>query len=252
MSYLSFHLIFLIPPILGMLLLHRRPLEGADTRASIALPVICAIALSYTTPWDNYLVAKEIWWYGPDRVIATIGYVPIEEYLFFILQPLLTGLFLFQYLGRYKQEPTTTSAWAPWVGTGVFLFLTALGAYFLLDGRPSTLYLALILVWAPPILAGMWLYDGATLWALRRALVVTTGLPTLYLWIADSVAINNQIWTISPEYTVGLSAFGLPLEEASFFFFTNLLVVQGVMLLLYGSHKVVTTDQNSVLQRPSS
>jgi lycopene cyclase domain-containing protein len=57
--------------------------------------------------------------------------------------------------------------------------------------------------------------------------------------VADAVAIWAGIWTISPDYTVGVSAFGLPLEEATFFLFTNLLVVQGVLLLLYGSHKAV-------------
>jgi lycopene beta-cyclase len=40
-------------------------------------------------------VWRGVWGYGADRVIGTIGYVPVEEYLFFILQPLLTGLWLY-------------------------------------------------------------------------------------------------------------------------------------------------------------
>jgi len=243
MAYLTFHLVFLAPPIALMLFVHRRPqqLEG-DLRVDLAIPLICFVALSYTTPWDNYLVAKEIWWYGPGRVVSTIGYVPVEEYLFFVLQPLLTGLFLYQYLSRYAGSPKASSSSASWIGAAVFLALTALGVVLLFDGRPDTLYLALILTWAPPILAGMWLYDGETLWALRSTVLITTGLPTLYLWVADAVAIRAQIWTISPEHTVGISTLGLPIEEASFFLFTNLLVVQGVLLLLYGSHKAVIPE----------
>lgn len=243
MTYLTFHLIFLVPPIVLMVYAHQRP-QGLNEndRVDFALPLMCLIALSYTTPWDNYLVAKEVWWYGPNRVMGTIGYVPVEEYLFFVLQPLFTGLFVYQYLGRFKSVTKPSSAAAPWIGAAIFAILTTVGAGLLIDGRSGTLYMALILTWAPPILAGMWLYNGETLWALRSPLMVTTALPTVYLWGADTVAIRNRIWTISPEYTLGVSPLGLPVEEATFFLFTNLLVVKGILLLLYGSHQAVVSN----------
>lgn len=245
MTYLTFHLVFLVPPIVLMGLFHRRPQHlGDDIRVTLAIPVVCLLALSYTTPWDNYLVAQEIWWYGPDRVVGTIGHVPLEEYLFFVLQPLLTGLFLYQYLGRSAVSPKPSSSRAAWGGTAVFGTLTGIGILLLLSGGYQGRYMALILAWAPPILAGMWLYDGETLWALRSTVTITTALPTLYLWAADAVAIWAGIWTISPDYTIGVSAFGLPLEEATFFLFTNLLVVQGVLLLLYGSHNAVISGES--------
>lgn len=241
MTYLTFHLIFLIPAIAGMLLVYRSPpIRNGNRRVRLAIPLVCLIALSYTTPWDNYLVAQEIWWYGPNRVYGTIGHVPIEEYLFFVLQPLFTGLFLYQYVGRIGVAPNATSSKSPWVGTAFFGGLTVLGAILLGVGHTPATYLSLILIWAPPILAGMWLYDGETLWAYRKTLLITTALPTLYLWIADAVAIRVGIWTISQEYTLGVSPFGLPIEEASFFLFTNLLVVKGILLLLYGSHKTIS------------
>lgn len=238
MTYLNFLSIFLLPPIAALLLTHQEPdRTNGDFRASLALPLICLLAFAYSTPWDNYLVAWEIWWYGAERVIGTVGYVPIEEYLFFILQPLLTGLVLYQYLARYGDTMKPTSLNASWTGTVAFTGLTLLGVVILVDGRPENVYLALILIWAPPILAGMWLYDGETLWALRSPLLTSTFLPTLYLWGIDIVALREQIWTISPKHTLGIEAFGLPLEEASFFLFTNLLVVQGILLLLYSSHE---------------
>jgi lycopene cyclase domain-containing protein len=194
------------------------------------------IAFTYTTPWDNYLVAREVWWYGPDRVIATIGYVPIEEYAFFILQPILTGLFTFQYLARRDDPPTTPSAAGMWGGALLFGGLSVLGVVLLWTDIEHGLYLGLILAWACPLLMGMWVYDGKTLWTHRKVLLYTIGIPTLYLWIADAIAIHSGIWTIAGDYTVGIALFGLPLEEATFFLLTNCLVVKGILLLLFGTH----------------
>lgn len=237
MSYLTFHLLFIVPPILLMAATLPRSLyEAGGRRAQAAIPLIAAIAFAYTTPWDNYLVAREVWWYGPDRVLATIGFVPVEEYAFFLLQPVLTGLFFFQYQMRVGGAPQPSSQGSAWGGFAGFAGLAALGGLLLTRTDPSGLYMGLILSWAAPLLAGMWLYDGETLWAHRRSLLVTVALPTVYLWVADATAITSEIWTISSTMTLGVSAFGLPLEEATFFLMTNLLVVKGILLLLYGDH----------------
>lgn len=238
MSYLQFHLFLILPPILLMAItLPQRLKSIGGWRAQWALPLIAVIAFSYTTPWDNYLVANEVWWYGENRVLATIGYVPIEEYLFFVLQPVLTGLFLFQVLSRQKPRPVRTTLRSAWGGFFLFGLLALVGSGFLLSGWRQGFYMGLVLAWASPLLAGMWLYDGQTLWAYRRTLFIAVGGPTVYLWIGDAMAIASGIWTISPAFTIGIDPFGLPIEEATFFLLTNLLVVKGIMLLLYGSHE---------------
>jgi lycopene cyclase domain-containing protein len=240
MSYLEFHLFLILPPILLMAFTLPQSLDQiGGWRARWGIPLIAAIAFTYTTPWDNYLVANEVWWYGPNRVLATIGHVPVEEYLFFILQPILTGLFLFQVLSRWSERPKATTSASVWGGFALFIGLAGLGTGLLASGWDPGLYMGLVLAWAAPLIAGMWLYDGQTLWARRRTLLVAVGAPTLYLWIGDATAIASGIWTISPTYTIGLSPFGLPIEEATFFLLTNLLVVKGLLLLLYGSHQAI-------------
>lgn len=241
MTYFEFHLLLILPAILVLWGTLPQSLKAfGGLRARWAIPLIGLIAFSYTTPWDNYLVASEVWWYSSDRVLATIGAVPVEEYLFFILQPILTGLFCFHYLMRRPSAaedphpmPNSTPAW---LGFLFFAGLAAIGGLLLGYSGPTTTYLALILSWACPLLAGMWLYDGETLWAHRKTMGYAVGIPTLYLWLADAVAIFLDIWIISDAFTIGISAFGLPLEEATFFLVTNLLVVKGILLLLYGSH----------------
>lgn len=240
MTYLTFHLVFILPPILALALTQPRPLAGVGGwRARLAIPIICVIAFTYTTPWDNYLVYRGVWWYGADRVLATIGYVPIEEYLFFILQTVLTGLFLYHVLAHMNPPSASTGGAASsravrWWGALIYLAVTLAGAALLISGWERGLYMGLILAWAGPVLAALWLYGGDVFWRRRRAFALAVAVPTAYLWVADRTAIALRIWDISDQYSLGVDPAGLPVEEATFFLVTNLLVVQGVMLFLQG------------------
>lgn len=232
MTYLEFHLYFLLPPLFVLAYTLRRPLQPAvGPRAGMAVSAICLVALVYTTPWDNYLVREGIWGYGAERVIGTIGYVPIEEYLFFILQPVIVSLLLLRLLG-----PAAASSSRLW-GFLILLFylaITVLGFACLAATDPHFRYLGLILAWAGPVLFLLWAYAGMHLLTHRRALLLTLLPASVYLWVADLIAIRLGIWTISPTYATGLHLLGLPIEEAVFFFVTNLLVVQGTLVFLHG------------------
>jgi lycopene beta-cyclase len=249
-TYLTFHLIFILPPIViltwGLIRLGgRRCRSGLGRRGTWAVLAVAGIAFVYTTPWDNYLVFREVWWYGPDRVMATIGYVPVEEYLFFLLQPFLTGLWTYHLLLRRRDRPipgvrpipglrlepapsrpgvVRAAGAAPW-------FLAAAVGVWLLTVEAG-LYLGLILAWAAPVVGAMWLYLGPKLWRFVHVAGLAVAVPTLYLWVADAVAISQGIWDISRRYTLGPRPLGLPLEEAVFFLVTNILIVSGVLLFL--------------------
>jgi lycopene cyclase domain-containing protein len=86
--------VFVVPILLALaaanLLLDAR---GAAPRPWIVVAGLSLLALLYTTPWDNYLVASGVWSYDPRLVTGLVfGWVPVEEYAFFVLQTLLTGL----------------------------------------------------------------------------------------------------------------------------------------------------------------
>ena len=235
MSYLTFLLIFVVLPIGVLAAMQPRPLAGVNGwRGKWAIPLLGLIAFAYTTPWDNYLVYREVWWYGPDRVLGTIGYVPYEEYAFFALQPILTGLFLYTLLARWPQPEGLAGRPAGLVGSLVYLAVAAVGAALLLSGWARGLYMGLILAWAGPVLFVLWIYGGRLVWAFRRAFLVGVLVPTVYLWVADRIAIGLGIWSISEAYSFGFNPFGLPIEETTFFLVTNLLVVQGVLVFLHG------------------
>lgn len=234
MTYLTFLLVFIVPPTVLLALWVGHPVRALKTRrAWIAAPLLSVIAFVYTTPWDNYLVFRRVWWYGTERVLGTLFYVPYEEYAFFALQPLMTGMVLYATLKRSRP------GWKPValrrsIIFGIYVAITVVGVVFLFDGWDASLYMGLILAWAGPVLVGLWAYGYPLFVAHRRAFLISLSLATAYLWVADRTAIALGIWAISDQYSFDLDPLGLPVEEAVFFFVTNLLVIQGILLFLYG------------------
>lgn len=247
MTYFLFLAIFLGIPLLGLSLLtlrdYFRPIWTQTYRQKylpgITIIAICVIAFIYTTPWDNYLVATRVWWYDPNLVTGfVIGYVPIEEYTFFLLQPIFTGLILLL-LMRYTTGSSeglnarirmiaTIFVGALWIVSVVLLILSFTSS----DWKPAT-YLALELAWALlPVLLQM-AFGGDIIWKYRRIVAPTIIATTLYLSFADALAISAGTWTINPDQSLNIFLGGiLPIEEFIFFLLTNTLVGFGLTLLM--------------------
>jgi lycopene beta-cyclase len=227
MTYFGFLLTFLAIPI-ALLIAAQRWTLIRHKWASIGLMV--ALALVYTTPWDNYLVATRVWWYDPKLVTGLVlGWVPIEEYTFFVLQPILVGLWLL--LWQPRMEPSNrVAARGPGLALAGAAWLGAVGA-LLLGWQPGT-YLALELAWAlPPIMLQL-AFGGDLLWRYGRLVLVGILPVTLYLSAADALAIGWGTWTIDPAQSTGLLLGGvLPVEEFIFFLLTNTLVTFGLVLI---------------------
>jgi lycopene cyclase domain-containing protein len=194
------------------------------------------VALVYTTPWDNYLVATRVWWYDPQRVTGvTLGWVPIEEYTFFVVQTLLTGLWLLTWMRHLQppRDPPPLRGALRWISTALLGLLWIWALVVLVIGWLPGRYMALILIWAlPPIMFQLG-FGADILWRYRRLVLVGLLPPTFYLWVVDAIAIGAGVWTINPDDILGVYFGGvLPLEEATFFLVTTALVVFGMTLLL--------------------
>lgn len=232
MTYFGFLVIFLLIPI-GILLVVNRPFQP---RQLTWIGILMGVALLYTTPWDNYLVATRVWWYDPALVTGiTIGWVPIEEYTFFLLQPLMTGLWIILLNKRMADNiaPVKGKQQIRWISLGAVGLIWITSVWLLVTNNQPGRYLALELAWAlPPIL--LQLGFGADILARRWKLVLASLIPpTLYLAAADALAIQSGTWTINPDLSTGILIGGvLPIEELIFFFLTNALVTGGMILLL--------------------
>lgn len=247
LTYFGFLAVFLLPPLLIVAAINLRDhLRGKQLPPALQTwplwAVVCAhvlVALVYTTPWDNYLVATQVWWYDPNLVTGlTIGWVPIEEYTFFVLQTLLSGFWV-GVLGRRLpvSEPirqNSQTARRLRIVTSFFLLLPWLAAVvILIAGWQPGNYLALILVWALPPILVQTIFGADILWQHRYLVLAALFTSTVYLAVADAVAILAGTWTISAEKTLGLKLAGiLPVEEFIFFLVTNTLVVFGMVLVL--------------------
>ncbi len=231
MRYATFLLLFVVLPTVGALVAFRRSRAFGGHGRAVALTAL--IAFAWTVPWDNYLVYRGVWNYGGDRVWGVIGFVPVEEYAFFLLQPLMLGAFLGPALGDGAggARPPTRSACA---GGCCSAGAGAMAGALLWAGGGHGLYLGLILAWALPVLAGLWAYAGPHLWALRRPLGVLIAGATLWLWGADAFAIRDGIWSIADWASLGWGVAGLPVEEMTFFFLTNVLCVCSIVLFAHG------------------
>ncbi|RKD95934.1 lycopene cyclase domain-containing protein [Halopiger aswanensis] len=231
LTYFGIHLVFLLPPILilGWFAFRRgRAWWGVRPLSGLALMIVLAVV--YTTPFTNHLIPRGVWWYGRSAVLATVWHTPIEEYLFFVLQPILTALWLFQ-VGTVVDRPLTIPLAHRLVGVAGGLAIVAAGAALI--GDAATYYLGWLFVWAGPILAIQWGFGLSYLWDLRRTVLVAIAVPTLYLWIVDRIAIELGVWIISDAHTTGYALLGLPIEEALFFLLTNVFIVQGLVMYMW-------------------
>lgn len=228
LTYLQFHALFVVPVLAGLALTADVRLGSARAVAS-GTALLAALALVYTTPWDNALIERGVWWYGEGTVLVRFWAAPLGEYLFFLLQPAVIGM----WAARFPVD--TTRSLATPLRTrlvGVVAATLVGGTGVALLGDESGLYLGSLLVWSAPILAVQWAFGWRFLVAERRTVAVATVFPTLYLWGIDRVALALDLWSLSNRHTTGFDVplLGLPIEEAAFFFLTTLFVVQGLVL----------------------
>jgi len=230
LTYLGVHAVFVLPVL--ALLLWRRPALTAERRrtARAGLLLMGTVAFAYTTPWDNLLIERGAWTYGEGRTLAHVWAAPVGEYLFFALQTALVGLWLY----HVDFDPTPvegdTARMPRALGALAWLGLAGVGGWLVLAGPTRFLYLGAILAWACPVLALQWAVGGAFLLRRPRRIAVAVGVPTLYLWVVDRVAIADGVWTVAAETSTGVHLLGLPIEEAAFFLVASALVVNGLVL----------------------
>lgn len=224
------HLYYTLPPTILLYLLMRPFIGSFDKIKIIAL---CTLALVYTTPWDNYIIYHKAWWYRKDAVIGTIGYVPIEEYLFFIIQTIFTSLWM--------------SLCSRWTLNSLYLKNTNRFQFYLIryavislamiamiigwqNAIPATktFYMGSIVWWTLLVVVGLWYLCGAYVFKRYKETLISIIVPSVYLCYVDVIALRARVWHINEATSLEIFLIDdLPLEEITFFFLTNVIVTLG-------------------------
>lgn len=228
MDYLLFDLLAVALP--AALLLSGRPLRSLNRATLVPVGVLAVLALLWTAPWDEHLVRTGVWTYAPGDVLGRFGAVPVEEYLFVVLEVVLVAAWARRgATGAARSVRTGDGSTSRRTGALSWLAVALVGAALVAIGGHLR-YAGLLLVWAAPPLALQRAVGGDVL-RVERVRRLRTAVPVvLWLCLADRLALAHGIWTISSASATGITLLGLPGEEALFFGLTTVLVTDGLLL----------------------
>ena len=166
--------------------------------------------------------------------------IPAEELFFFVIQtynttllylllskPVFGSTYLVARKDRKSPIPFEIQRNAGTIGLATIILC---GIVLVCNGGEGT-YLGLILVWAGPFTLLLWTLSYQFLVGLPLAsTIIPIALPTLYLWVVDTLALKRGTWNIESGTKLGLHLWdGLEIEEATFFLATNTLIVFGLV-----------------------
>lgn len=240
LTYADFLLIFLIAPLVALLValgvIPRRRL--LDRRFVALTGGLTLVALLYMAPWDHTAAVWGLWTWAPGRTWGVRWWaVPLEEYLFCLLEALLGCALVYAALllrGRWRARGGELER-RPRPGRATSLPLAGLlaagfGAHTLLTWA----YLPFLLVWALPIIGVQWALGGRYLWRTRMVWAPVSLALAAWLSLADAVAISAGVWRFDPRALLGPALGPVPLEEILFYLLTALMVTQGFIALWEG------------------
>jgi putative membrane protein len=195
----------------------------------------------FTSPWDNYAVAKGIWDFPADRVWFRVRHLPIEEYAFFVIQSLLVIAFCIIFLQQSdvaeRTDPAPPRTMLHWFAAALTMIVWAVvggkgrGIHL---RKPSAHYAWHLLYWFSPVVLLQWAVAGDIILGDHWKLVSTATLAIgTYLSLADLYAVRQGIWFFDRRQITGVYVAGvLPWEEIAFFYITSLVVAQSFVMLL--------------------
>lgn len=231
LTYIDVHLIYTLP-VVAVLALVTWPFVSRLEFFKIAF--VCTMAFVYTTPWDNYIIFHNAWTYRPENILAVIGYVPVEEYMFFIVQTIMTSLWALVctrwspacFSFNYNKRSYRLIRWTPIM---ILAFVTVQGYRMTVPGQ-STFYLGCILWWSCPVIMFLWFGAGNYFIRKSTSTAIAILVPTLYLCWVDRIALEDDVWHINEKTSLNIFLVeNLPFEECLFFLITNVIIVLGGM-----------------------
>jgi lycopene cyclase domain-containing protein len=237
MTYLRFHLIFNLPVLIVLAACTGTVPWSVEEIEALGLVLLAVMV--FTTPWDNLAAKWGIWGFPREKYSLRLGYLPIEEYAFFLLQSLnvmLAVRALFHFFPDWELGPETDiGKWTliclaasviPWI-------FVAIQLRWLRRHFGARVNYAIHLAWFLPVIYVQWILAPPLFWAHAGLLALVTAAFGIYYTLADLAAVRAGTWFFDEKQITGAKLGEiLPWEEIAFFFLTSLLVAQSYLLLL--------------------
>ena len=236
MTYAGFHLRFNLPVLILLALLAPRWIW--QSTAWFILTGLLVVVMVFTSPWDNWAARCGIWGFAEGKYWRKVGYLPVEEYAFFVIQSWQAVLLASCALGWLGPFATPEHPWS-WpvqlsvlaLGGGIWLLVGWWGRGINQHARGH--YAWHLFFWFLPVIGAQWVIGWPILSERWTVLLLVTVVLGTYLSVADWVAIGQGIWFFDEKQTSGIKIGGvMPWEEAAFFYLTSLLVAQSWLILL--------------------
>jgi lycopene cyclase domain-containing protein len=216
-TYVQLQAVFMLIPMLLLIFLPRRLLHSSPhlhKYAWIFGSIMFVASLIQGASWDNLGAKYGIWIFDKANMIGHIGFIPVEEYVCIVNDMLLTTLFALQvwtfrtdHLELCK-EVKIPGAWLKYLLIVIFLVFGILGWNLLIKGEEKYLFFGIILGFFFPFFALEWAvgYDSF----MRRKLLWLASwlIPGLYMYLFDSLAVNQGIWIFDYKFTTNTWIFG--------------------------------------------
>lgn len=236
MTYRRFHLVFNLP-VLALLGALQPWSVWMDLYVPTMLPIL-GIVMVFTTPWDDFAVARGIWDFPADRILFRIRHLPVEEYAFFVIQALQVMMLAVVVLrsngvDNVPSQPLSILQWG--MAGGVVLLWAVIGRWQrgIGERRPAWHYAWHLLYWFVPVVLLQWAVAGSILIDHWQAVILPFLIIGTYLSLADLYAVRQGIWFFDRRQITGRYVAGiLPWEEVAFFYITSLVVAQSMVMLL--------------------
>jgi len=238
LDYALIHLTYTLPPTVLLTAIYFPLYTQLDLYKVVFL---ITIAVTATIPWDSYLIRTNVWSYPSEVVLGPkLFEIPIEEVFFFVIQtynttmlylllskPTLHSVYL---VTENKGKEAQKWKYIKLAGQAIFGLSIKRGVDYVRSQGKQT-YLGLILIWAGPFLFVLWSLAYQFLVRLPFTnTILPIALPTVYLWLVDTLALKRGTWVIQNATKTGWVLWpGLEIEEAIFFLLTNCLIVFGLV-----------------------
>lgn len=219
-------------PVLSALILIARPFINRSEIFKIVLITITHFA--YLKLWDAFIITDDTWTFLPERVHSIIGQSTTEKYMFLLIQIVLTSLWALICVRwtipclcfNYNKKSYQLIQWIPILLLSIVM---AVG-FTMVDPGQDTFYLGCLLCWASPAVMYLWYGSGNYFVNKIISSSIATVIPTLYLcWVNQKVSVVNDLHTSAPTSLNVFVAEDLTLEEALYFFITNVIIVLAVL-----------------------